>query len=208
MSIILTNNKLKIDTKTYDLDLNIDDFVDYLEKSHFDKQFKNTGKILSINPTLNGYYSNTIVHIFWEMFLNTNSFPNVSEMLTKFLNKSIDESSFPIKNKEYVLLSYEYVEVKLNSLMYKFYKTYFLICLYLYHFLKLRDQNLLVETNFVDFLNILYDNKTLSASVLNTEKEADIKLFELDKDEDIGDFEFPCDEAYIEISTNIINNTL
>ena len=208
MSIILINNELHINEKIYTIDFNIDDFVSYLETARFDKEYRNTGRILSINPTLNGYYSNMIISIFWEIYLKNNIFPNYKDMLKIFLEKSIDKSSYPLRDKEYILLSHEYVEVKLHSLMYKFYKTYFLICAYLYHFLKFREQNLSVETNFIDFLNILIDNNKKMVSILDNEKDADIKMFEYLQEEDIGDFEFPCHEAYIEISTNIINNTL
>jgi len=208
MSVLLKDNKLKIHDKIYNIAFTSTDFANYLEYSRFDKEFKNTGKILSINPLLNGYYSNMIVNIFWELFIKKNAFPDIHQMLNIFLERSIDKSSYPLRENEYVLLSYDCIEVKLNSLMYKFYKTYFLLCVYLYHFLKFKENsNLSIETNFIDSLTILFNDNKHIVSILNNDKDADIKMFEYAQEEDIGDFEFPSDDAYIEIITNIINNT-
>ena len=208
MSIVLKNNELIIKDKVLNVNTNLNEFIDYLENNKFQKKYKNTGRNLSANPLLNEYYSEIVVGLFWNYYLKTGKYPECIFILNEFLEKTIDKRSYPIRNKEYVLLEKEQEEVKLNSLIYKFYKTYSLICMYLYHYIKFSEiKDIVVETNFINNLKLLINDNLIFVDIYESDNPETIHLYEFELEEDIGDFEFPSDEAYIEIIRNIIDNT-
>lgn len=208
MSIILRNNELILNEKSLLLDLKIDEFINYLENNRFHKKYKNTGKNLSANQILNEYYSQLVVRLFWKHYLKNAKFPELIVILNEFLEISIDKRCYPIKNKEYVLLDKEQEEVKLNSLIYKFYKTYSMLCVYLYHHIKfLEIKDVVSETNLINILNLTINDALYEVDIYDKNNDTSIHLYEYNAEEDIGDFEFPSDEAYIEIIRNIIDNT-
>lgn len=209
MPIILRNNELISEKESFCVDLNAIDFIDYLENNKFQKKYRNTGKSLSASPMLNEYYSQLVVCLFWNKYLKYKKYPNCTDVLNEFLDKTIDKRSYPFKNKEYVLLDKEQEEVKLNSLIYKFYKTYLNVCVYLYHYIKFSEmKDVIVETDFINVFKVTINNIPYEVDIYDKNNDSTIHLYKYELEEDIGDFEFPSDEAYIEIYTNIINNTL
>lgn len=197
---ILKNEYISIDSNTFLFNVTLSNFIQYLEDNQFLPQYKDTGKLLALDSFLNKEYSSLIIDCFLEYYTEKNILPSHEELLNIFLNKVLTKDSFPFKNKEYVMLEKDNTEVKLHCVLSKFYRTYQRLCIYLYNYLSFKTYSQLnIESNLYDYL-ILGGEKSYNINIFKTD-EAGINLFEYENNEDIGDFEFPDEEAYL----NIIN---
>lgn len=201
---ILRNEYISIDSNTYPFNITLSNFIQYLEDNQFLPQYKDTGKLLAIDSLLTKEYSELIIYCFLVNYIKRNELPTHEELLNIFLEKILTNESFPLKNREYVILKNDDFEIKLNCVLSKFYRTYRKLCIYLYNYLSFKTYSQLnIESNLYDYL-ILGGEKTYNINIFDTDNIG-INLFEYENNEDIGDFEFPDEEAYLNI-INFIKN--